>query len=213
MASRKKKFYVVWKGTTPGVYTTWPECDSAIKGYSNAKYKSFPTLESAEKAFREGPDEYWGADKFVSPLSRAQLAAIGQPIANSMCVDAAWNTVTKTMEYRGVWHHDGSIAFEQGPFQNSTNNIGEFLAIVHALALMAKQSIDWPIYSDSQTAISWVRKKRVNSKSMKKGETSEQINDLVARALLWLNENEYNNQILKWETEAWGEVPADYGRK
>lgn len=117
------------------------------------------------------------------------------------------------MEYRGVWFRDRSIAFQRGPFQNATNNIGEFLAIVHALALMSKQSMDWPIYSDSQTAISWVRKKRVNSKSMRKGETSDQINDLVERALRWLKENDYKNEILKWETEAWGEVPADYGRK
>ncbi|MHC4398373.1 MAG: ribonuclease H1 domain-containing protein [Planctomycetota bacterium] len=213
MASPEKKFYVVWKGTTPGVYTTWAECESVIKGHSNARYKSFPTLESAEKAFREGPDDYWGSNKFVSPLSDTELAAIGQPITSSMCVDAAWNTETKTMEYRGVWYHDRSIAFQRGPFENATNNIGEFLAIVHALALMAKRSIDWPIYSDSQTAISWVRKKRVRSKSMEEGETGEQINDLVAKALRWLNENEYPNDVLKWETKAWGEVPADFGRK
>lgn len=211
--ARKKKFYVVWHGTTPGVFATWDECASAIKGYSNAKYKSFPTLESAEVAFRQGPDDYWGTGKFVSPLSDIELAAIGQPITNSLCVDAAWNATTKVMEYRGVWHHDGSTAFEQGPFENGTNNIGEFLAIVHALALMAKQSIDWPVYSDSRTAISWFRKKIVNSKSMKNGETSDQINDLVTRALLWLNQHEYSNAVLKWETEAWGEVPADYGRK
>jgi ribonuclease HI len=213
MASSKKKFYVVWKGKTPGVYATWAECQSVISGYSDAKYKSFPTLESAEKAFREGSDEYWGRHKFISALSDEQLARIGQPVANSMCVDAAWNAETKTMEYRGVWHHDGSIAFKQGPFENATNNIGEFLAIVHALALMAKHSVDWPIYSDSRTAISWVRKKRVNSKSMQMGETSDQINKLVERALRWLDNNKYNNEILKWNTEAWGEIPADYGRK
>jgi len=213
VASRRKKFYVVWKGATPGVYTTWADCESAIKGQSGAKYKSFPTKDAAEKAFREGPDDYWGRDKFVSPLSDAELAEIGQPIENSMCVDAACDTKTGEMEYRGVWHHDGSIAFQQGPFEGATNNIGEFLAIVHALALMRKQSIDRPVYTDSQTAMSWVRWKNVNSKSMRKGETSEQINDLVARALRWLNENEYDNDILKWETEAWGEVPADYGRK
>ena len=213
MASRKTKFYVVWKGTTPGVYTTWAECDAAIEGCSNAKYKSFPTSESAERAFAEGPDQYWGTDKFISPLTDEQLEAIGQPIDNSMCVDAAWNVGTNEMEYRGVWNHDKSIAFQQGPFKNATNNIGEFLAIVHALALMSKKSIDWPIYSDSTTAISWVRKKRVRSRSMQNGETSEQINDLVARALRWLIDNEYDNDILKWETVAWGEVPADYGRK
>jgi len=213
VTSRKKKFYVVWKGKAPGVYATWAECQSVISGYSNARYKSFPTLESAEKAFREGSRDYWGTRRFVSPLSDEQLATIGRPITKSMCVDAAWNSETKRMEYRGVWHHDRSVAFEKGPFENATNNIGEFLAIVHALALMAKQSIDWPIYSDSQTAIAWVRRRYVNSESMKMGQTSNEINDLVARALRWLDENEHKNEILKWETEAWGEIPADYGRK
>lgn len=212
MAS-KKKFYVVWNGKKPGVYATWEECNSSIAGFPNAKYKSFPTLESAEQAFRDGSDSYWGTGKFVSGLSAEQLAVIGQPITNSICVDAAWNVETKEMEYRGVWHHNRSIAFQQGPFAKATNNIGEFLAIVHALALMAKQSLDWPVYSDSQTAISWVSNRSVNSKSMRKGETSEEVNQLVARALNWLVHNNFPNEILKWQTEAWGEVPADYGRK
>lgn len=213
MASRKQKYYVVWKGSAPGVYKTWAGCQSATKGYSKAKYKSFPTLESAQEAFREGPGPYWGTKKFVSPLSETQLAAIGIPITNSLCVDAAWNVETRIMEYRGVWNHDQSVAFEQGPFENGTNNIGEFLAIVHGLALLVKRSSDWPIYSDSKTAISWVRHKHVRSKSIETGKTSKRINNLVSRALRWLSKNEYDNDILKWETEAWGEVPADYGRK
>lgn len=213
MSSPKKKFYVVWKGSASGIFTTWAECESAIKGHSNAKYKSFPTLESAQKAFREGPGDYWGTKQFVSGLSDEELAAIGRPITNSLCVDAAWNAETKIMEYRGVWYHERIIAFQQGPFPNATNNIGEFLAVVHALALMAKRSLDWPVYSDSKTAISWVSHRAVRSKSMQKGETSAQINDLVARALKWLISNTYPNRVLKWETEAWGEVPADYGRK
>lgn len=213
MASPKKKFYVVWQGMTTGVFSSWCECESAIKGFPNAKYKSFPTLQAAEIAYRDGATEHWGVTRFVSELTDEQLAAIGRPIQNSLCVDAAWNSETKEMEYRGVWHHDGSLAFQQGPFQNATNNIGEFLAIVHGLAMMAKRQIDWPIYSDSQTAIAWVRNRVTNSKSMRKGETSDRINELVTRAERWLSENQFRNQILKWETTTWGEVPADYGRK
>jgi ribonuclease HI len=213
MASSKKKFYAVWQGMAPGVYTTWAECESAIKGFSNAKYKSFPTLEAAQRAFEEGPGAYWGTGKFVSALSPQELAASGSPVENSLCVDAAWNAQTKEMEYRGVWLHDGSLAFRQGPFQNATNNIGEFLAIVHALAWLDRQSNASPIYSDSQTAMAWVRNKKVASKSMAKGLTSEQVNDLVERALVWLKTHEYNNEILKWNTVAWGDIPADYGRK
>ena len=214
MGSKKnKKFYVVWIGQSPGVYKTWVECEAVIEGFPGAKYKSFPTLESAELAFKDGPTEYWGTNKVVSRLTKADLERIGQPIADSLCVDAAWNSQSKVMEYQGVWNNDKSTAFHQGPFENATNNIGEFLALVHGLALMTKQGIDFPIYTDSATAISWVRKKRVKSKSMKLGETSEQINNLVERALKWIKTNTWNNSILKWETEAWGEIPADFGRK
>lgn len=211
--ARKQKFYVVWKGSAPGVYGTWAECESATRGSSGAKFKSFPSLESAQRAYGEGPGAYWGSGKLVSPLSEQQLAAIGRPIGNSLCVDAAWNSETKVMEYRGVWGHDRSVAFHKGPFPQATNNLGEFLAIVHALALMTQRGIDWPVYSDSKTAISWVRRGKVNSKSMNRGQTGAKVNDFVARALRWLAENEYKNQVLKWETGAWGEVPADFGRK
>ena len=213
MGAKKKKYYVVWSGKKPGVYLTWPECEAAIHGVSKAKYKAFESLDAAEKALAEGPSAYWGIKKIVPSLSAAELERIGQPIVESICVDAAWNAQTKVMEYRGVWYHDRSIIFEQGPYEKATNNIGEFLAIVHALALMQQREIDWPIYTDSRTAISWVRKKKAKSKSMAKGETSPKINDLVGRAERWLQANQYVNEVLKWATKAWGEIPADYGRK
>jgi len=213
MASPKQKFYVVWEGNAPGVYASWAECQAAIRGYSGPKFKSFPTRDSAEKALAEGPASYWGTGRFVSALSEEDLARIGQPIPDSLCVDAAWNMETGVMEYRGVWLRVKSITFQQRPFPGATNNLGEFLAIVHALAYLAKRSLDHPVYSDSETAIVWVRRKAVRSKSMRKGQTSDQVNDLVQRALAWLKANTYPNQLLKWETAAWGEIPADFGRK
>ena len=211
--SAQKKYYVVWAGYMPGVYATWAECEAATKGYSQAKFKSFPTRKSAEKAYGEGPDKYWGTGKFVSGLSKEELAAIGKPVAKSLCVDAAWNSETKVLEYRGVLFAGRVAVFKQGPFADGTNNIGEFLAIVHALGALAKKSLDYPVYSDSQTAIKWVKERKVKSESMQTGKTSKEIDDLVERALVWLNDNPYNNEILKWETRAWGEIPADYGRK
>jgi ribonuclease HI len=35
----------------------------------------------------------------------------------------------------------------------------------------------------------------------------------MERAEKWLLSNEFSNEILKWETKAWGEIPADFGRK
>lgn len=209
----KKKFYVVWEGTERGICDSWPDCEAAIKGYSGAKYKAFPTRESAHKAFDEGPDAYWGTGKFASPLDNDQLAAIGQPINPSLCVDAARNSDTKIMEYRGVWFEDRSIAFQQGPFEGATNNIGEFLAIVHGLSYLSEKSLDHPVYSDSRTALVWVKRKHVRSTAMAKYETSQPINELVARAIKWIESHAYTNSVLKWHSQAWGENPADYGRK
>jgi len=48
MPKRKAKFYAVAKGRNPGVYSTWDECQSQVKGFSNAKFKSFGTNEEAE---------------------------------------------------------------------------------------------------------------------------------------------------------------------
>ena len=91
-------------------------------------------------------------------------------------------------------------------------NIGEFLAIVHGLAYLAERDQVFPIYTDSRTAMKWVRDKRIRTKLEKKP-NNEKVFELVERAIKWLESNNYPNKIIKWETAAWGEIPADFGRK
>jgi ribonuclease HI len=104
------------------------------------------------------------------------------------------------------------LVFKKGPFFDGTNNIGEFLAIVHALALLKKHNSEVPIFSDSKTAISWVKAKKSNTKLDPTGRNAE-LFELIKRAEDWLKDNTYKNKILKWETKWWGENPADFGRK
>jgi ribonuclease HI len=127
-------------------------------------------------------------------------------------VDAACNTVTGDMEYQGVDAKSKRLIFHQGPYRDGTNNIGEFLAIVHALAILKREKSSLPIYTDSMTAISWVRNRKANTKLAKSPE-NEILFDLLDRAEKWLKENIWKNPILKWETTIWGEIPADFGRK
>ena len=54
----KNKYYVVWKGITPGVYDNWGECKAQVDGQDGAKYKSFETKEEATKAFEKGYEHY-----------------------------------------------------------------------------------------------------------------------------------------------------------
>lgn len=207
----KQKFYVVWEGVTPGVYTSWTDCQLQIKGYEGAKYKSFDTREEAERALATSPYAYIGknAKKKNEKVSSETLPAC--VIDNSLAVDAACSGNPGPMEYRGVHIASRQEVFHFGPTKG-TNNIGEFLAIVHGLALLKQKGFDMPIYSDSVNAISWVRQKKCKTKLPRTAET-EELFKLIERAEKWLRENTYTTRILKWETKEWGEIPADFGRK
>jgi ribonuclease HI len=134
------------------------------------------------------------------------------PILDSICVDAATTGNPGPTEYRGVDTKTGNIVF-QGRLTEATNNIGEFVAIVHALALVKKEGRSIRvIYSDSQNAISWVRQKTCKTK-FDKSEANAEVFKIIDRAVNWLNTNSYATKVLKWNTGAWGEIKADYGRK
>lgn len=204
----KQKFYVVWKGREVGVYRTWKECEQMIKGYEGARYKSFETEQQAREAFAGGIPPYnpFGA----SSVKKKTLVA--NPILNSICVDAACSGNPGVMEYRGVSTAARTELFHQGPFPEGTVNIGEFLAIVHGLSYLKNRGFLIPVYSDSMTAIKWVRDKKANTKLQRNSKNSE-LFDLVVRAENWLKANTYDNPVLKWDTSAWGEIYADFGRK
>lgn len=204
----KKKYYVVWDGFVPGVYTSWTECQHQINNYTGAKYKSFDSQEEAERAYNSSPFEFIGTkakSKSISPSATTNI------IKDSLAVDAACSGNPGAMEYRGVYIKTGEQIFHFGPTLG-TNNIGEFLAIVHGLALLKQKGLSMPIYSDSRTAISWIKNKKCKTLLTRNSKT-EELFKTIERAEKWLKENKYSTQIIKWETKEWGEIPADFGRK
>jgi ribonuclease HI len=209
----KKKFYVVWRGRKTGVFTSWNVCKRQIDGFEGAQYKSFANLEEAEIASTKNYELYKGKNTKTAVLSSVEKEKFGKPILESISVDAACAGNPGKMEYRGVFTHSKKQIFLMGPFQKGTNNIGEFLALVHGIALLkTKNKEDIPIYSDSKIAMSWVKQKRCKT-NMHFDVSNKDLLDLIKRAENWLKENTYKNPILKWETKAWGEIPADFGRK
>ena len=50
----KNKYYVVWKGRTPGIYDNWEACKKEVEGFQGALYKGFPDRASAEAAYAQG---------------------------------------------------------------------------------------------------------------------------------------------------------------
>jgi ribonuclease HI len=208
----KNKFYVVWIGKNPGIYNSWDQCKKQVEGADGAKYKGFPTEDLARSAFYDNFEKYINKDLNAPKNIVCSDPLIGEPIPDSICVDAACKGNPGILEYRGVDTKSGAELFRQGPFPHGTVNIGEFLAVVHALAYLKQRNSGWPVYSDSRTAIAWVRKRAIKT-NLGQTANSEQLFSLVDRAIKWLNENKYPNRIIKWETAFWGEIPADFGRK
>ena len=260
--AEKPKFYVVWKGRRTGVFSSWEACAAQVQGYTGAQYKSFTSRAAAEQALRGKYAAHVG-----KPVSSGDwLFAPNPPVAESVVVDAACSGSPGRLEYRGVDLRSGKEVFRQGPYENGTNNVGEFLAIVHALALLEEQrsalprapspvrepglprgnrdysagtgtttpragtgtitpragtgtttpragtGTTTPVYSDSETAIAWVKARQCNT-DLAADKTNAPLFELINRAEDWLAEHKTANPVLKWDTKAWGEIPADFNRK
>jgi ribonuclease HI len=208
----KKKYYVIWQGHKTGVFTSWNVCKKHIKDFKGAQYKSFAVKEEAEKAFKGKYLDYVGKETKKLKLSSEELLKIGKPILKSISVDAACSGNPGKMEYRGVVTDSKRQLFIQGPFERGTNNIGEFLALVHGLSFLKLKKSNLPLYSDSKIAMKWVKVGQCRTNLQITSE-NKALFELIKRAEIWLKNNTYSTTILKWETKAWGEIPADFGRK
>lgn len=216
--AKKNKYYVVWRGRTTGIFESWEECKLQIDGFEGAQYKGYPTRELAETAHKLN---YWQAVKqgkgnreqgTGNTILNSSFFSSYSIVVPSLSVDAACSGNPGVMEYRGVDTATGREIFRLGPFEHATNNIGEFLALVHGLALLKQYNKTMPIYSDSVNAMAWVRAKKCRTK-LARTEKNIEVFNLIARAERWLEDNHYTTQILKWDTPNWGEIPADFGRK
>lgn len=222
MSRSKKKYYVVWAGHSPGVYDDWNDTQEQIHGFPGAKYKSFPSSAEAAEAYRRGCDD--ASDKslgrLVAGLRRHRAEKTPSPDwrtfpdvdKTAWAVDASCMGNPGRMEYQGIDLATGKTLFRIGPFDDATNNIGEFLAIVHALALMEQRGEKHIIYSDSRTAMGWVARAHVKT-TLKSTDRNDKVFELLHRALKWLLTHSFRTRIVKWDTDNWGEIPADFGRK
>ena len=206
---QKQKYYVVWKGRKPGIFASWAECEKQVKGFTGAEFKAFGSLPEAESAFQSKYEAYKGKS---SSLGKWMDASV-KPILPSICVDAACSGSPGILEYRGVFTESAEQIFHFGPFPDGTNNVGEFLAIVHALTWMIKHKSQLPVYSDSENGISWVYTGRCKT-NLKHTARNAPLFVMIHSAENWLAENELDDDaVLKWDTALWGEIPADFGRK
>lgn len=213
--SSRRKFYVVWHGLSPGIYDSWEECKLQIEGVKGARYKSFNTCEEATEAYRGDPSEHMGLYRAMAKRNTqfVNYSAFPEIRLDAWAVDGACARNPGPMEYRCVEVGTGAEIFHLGPLEDGTNNIAEYLALIHAAAELARRGdLTRPIYTDSRTALAWLRAGYARTKLAATGK-NQRIFELLERANRWLATHRIANPILKWNTEAWGEIPADFGRK
>lgn len=203
----ERKYYVVWKGRRTGIFSSWSECEAQVKGYAGAEYKAFQSRREAERAFSGKYAEHHGK----SSSSQRWLFAVEKPILPSIAVDAACSGSPGPLEFQGVETETGKPIFREGPFEDGTNNVGEFLAIVEAMRWLDERQHPWPVYSDSANAIGWVKARKCNTR-LRRLPSNRVLFQKIADAEKWLRFLT-RRKVLKWDTKAWGEIPADYGRK
>ncbi|MCH5227665.1 MAG: ribonuclease H family protein [Muribaculaceae bacterium] len=215
------KYYVVFRGHNPGVYDNWDEVKEQTDGFPNALFKGYASSEEASLAYRNftGTEDREELFRLISGPSKSSSLGNTKPYTENPEIDTdAWAVDASClgnpgkMEYRGVNLKTGEEIFRIGPFEDATNNIGEYLALVHAMALMTRNGEFHNIYSDSKTAMSWYRNRRVKTQ-LKPTQRNAKVFELLARASVWVNTHSFPCRVMKWDTERWGEIPADFGRK
>jgi ribonuclease HI len=211
MAKSKYSCYVVWAGRKLGIYTTWAETDAQVKGFAGALFKSYPTLEAAKSAYAQ-PPPYGPNTKTDSAPAATPAEKTAPQIGPCLVVDASCTGNPGPMEYRVVLLPENQIIYNSPKYALGTNNIGEFLAIVQALRHCQQHGLALPIYSDSLTGLAWLRKK-ICASDLIKNTTTAPLWAKIKEAEQWLAATPYKNPIHKWNTDDWGEIPADYGRK
>jgi len=190
-----KKYYVVFEGRKPGIYTSWQECEAQVKGYSGQKFRLFSDEATARNALKE---------------YQAHCNSHNSRPTKGLCADGSCCGNPGEIEYRVIDVESGKVAANH-KYQQGTNNIAEFLGLVEALKL--RKSQNQPVYSDSATAIAWVQSRKCGTKRWQT--LSDDVKTAITKAQTWLEKQpvEKLSNIKKWETDKWGEIPADFGRK
>lgn len=118
----KQKYYVVWEGKQPGVYSTWAECQAQTDHYTGAKYKSYESKAAADTAYKAGWKGNWGTgptssgagakSKTANSWSRSASVETSEEIDyDSISVDVGTRGNPGPVEYKGVDTQTGDIIF------------------------------------------------------------------------------------------------------
>lgn len=192
------KYYAVKVGKKIGIYYSWEDCKEQVNGYPKAVYKSFTDIVEA--------NNFISATTVVKPKIPATTYS-----KNSINCDGAYSSSTGIMEFKIQDTKSGDL-IRKKLYSCGTNNIAEFLGLCYAMKYLdMTNSRKTIIYTDSITAISWVKNKNINTVFDYK--SNDRLNRDVEECLYFIRNTDSTFNIKKWDTVNWGEIPSDFGRK
>ncbi len=204
-----QKYYTVWAGRKTGVFSSWKECRPLVIGFRGARFKSFPTLPEAKRALNRRYRERNGNDNtaiqtlFNSDDTRA--------INNSLIASGTCNLETGEVEISAIHTGSGQLIFWKGPFHDGTPDMAEFIAIVETLRYLKPRKLSIPVYSESATALNWVRDRHARP-ALPRRQSNMELYQRFDECMAWLHDYAYYNRTLKWDTESWGRSLGDFRR-
>jgi ribonuclease HI len=138
-----------------------------------------------------------------------------QEFEKAICTDAACPSNPWPIEYRGVIVSTGKEVFNYGPLDWWSVNIAEFLAIVEWLKRLLQNQKYTILYSDSKTAIWWIKKGAINT-TITKNKNNTILFEIIHESIQWLKLNSDRSNYItlsKRPTSQRGQIPADFWRK
>ena len=172
------KYYVVWHGREPGIFTDWSGCKAQVDGFAGARYKSFKTKAEAEAAFQGGKNG--SPSKNSSGSTQTKKRSNGQSVKTYTAKEVeALSIETKIYTDGGCEPNPGNAGSGLALYRNNqieelwyglynphgTNNTAELNALHQAL-IMAQKELDLgrsvAIFCDSKYSIQCVTQWAVN---------------------------------------------------
>ncbi len=165
-----KKFYVVWAGREPGIYTDWPSAQKQVIKFAGAKYKSFTSKAEAEAAYASGATNPGNKSAAKTTSSRTasrtnqgnNLSA--PPIKTDVviyCDGGCDPNPGKAGSGVALYHNDRLTQLWYGIYNpQGTNNSAELNALYFSLQLAQhaiKQGLSAQIMCDSMYSIQCIR--------------------------------------------------------
>ncbi|MFD1672136.1 ribonuclease H family protein [Agrilactobacillus yilanensis] len=139
-----KKYYAVARGRKVGIFTDWPTTERLVRGYQNARYKSFTDRASAEAFIQENQHSSrpQAVGKSAKPAKSAEVVDLTQATAVFFTDGGSRNTgnvagghvkATDKAAWAYLIEYQGQKIADSAGEYGATNNRMEIMALRNAL--------------------------------------------------------------------------------